>query len=73
MTRLLEEAFGEAQKLPPEDQDALAQRILDNLRDDRAWDNAFERTTDEQWDRMAESVRSEIASGDTEPLGNLLR
>ena len=56
MTHLLEKAFAEANKLAPEDQDALAERILADLRDEEPWDRSFEKTTDDQWDRMADIV-----------------
>jgi hypothetical protein len=71
MTQLLDEAFREAQKLSEEGQDALALRILDELRDEQRWHETFARTSDEQWDRLAGQVREEIASGDTEPLADL--
>lgn len=71
MTQLLEEAFREAQKLSEDAQDVLARRILGELRDEQAWDEAFARTTDEQWDRLAGQVRTEIFGGDTEPLTDL--
>ena len=68
MTTRLQQAFAEAQKLPPEAQDALAMRILADLRDEQAWDESFKRTTDEQWDRLADEVRSEVQSGDIQAL-----
>jgi hypothetical protein len=73
MTPLLEQAFQRARQLPAETQDAIAQRILDELRDEQAWSTAFARTSDEQWDKLAASVRKEIASGDTESLDDLLQ
>jgi len=73
MTSRLQRAFEEAQKLPPEAQDALAARILADLRDERLWDQSFRDTTDEQWDRLAEGVREEIASGDTEAIEDFLK
>ena len=36
------------------------------LKDEQAWTERFEATTDEQWDRLAESARKEIAAGDTD-------
>jgi hypothetical protein len=65
MTRLLEKGFAEAKKLTPEEQNALAERIVADLRDAEAWDRSFEQTTDHQWDRMADIVRNEIKSGET--------
>jgi len=73
MTHLLEKAFAEAKKLAPELQDALAERILADLRDEEAWDKSFEQTTDEQWDRMADVVRDEITSGKTKDLNDVIR
>ena len=73
MTHLLEQAFQRARQLPAEAQDALAQRILDELRDEQTWGEAFAHTSDEQWDKLAASVRNEIASGGTESLDDLLQ
>jgi len=73
MTRRLQHAFAEAQKLSPEAQDALALRILADLRDEQSWDQSFRQTTDEQWDRLADEARREVASGDTEPLEDFLK
>ena len=73
MTHLLEKAFAEAKKLAPEEQDALAERILADLRDEEAWDRSFEQTTDDQWDRMADFVRNEINSGETKDLDDVIR
>ena len=72
MTHLLEKAFAEANKLAPEDQDALAERILADLRDEEAWDRSFENTTNDQWDRMADLARKEIRSGETRNLDDVV-
>ena len=71
MTQLLEKAFHEARKLPDDVQNALARHILDGLRSEWCWTEAFDRTTNEQWDTMAERVRGEIASGEIDPLTDL--
>lgn len=73
MTHLLEKAFAEAQKLDPEEQDALAERILADLNDERTWDDSFSTTTDDQWDRLAAGVRDEIGSGRTKNLDDVVR
>jgi hypothetical protein len=44
MTKLLEQAFAEAAKLTPQEQDAFAQWILDEL-DERRRDEAFAKST----------------------------
>lgn len=66
MTDLLQQAFSEIQKLPPDKQDAIATRILAHLKDDHLWTAGFNATTDEQWDRLAEKARREIAA--SEPI-----
>ena len=68
MTSLLQQAIAEIEKLPAEGQDAIASRILAELSDERAWESRFEATTDEQWERLAQGVRREIAAGETTPL-----
>jgi hypothetical protein len=72
MTGLLKKAIAEAEKSPPEVQDAIANLILAELEDEEAWRLAFEKTTDKQWDRMADKVREEIDSGNTDALDKLL-
>lgn len=64
MTELLRVAIAEIEKLPQDRQDAIATRLLAELKDDQAWTTCFEATTDEQWDRLAEMVRQDIANGE---------
>jgi hypothetical protein len=68
MTELLERVISEIQKLSAEQQDAIASRLMAELKDEQKWAAQFESTTDEQWDRLADLVRQEIASGDTVSL-----
>ena len=72
MTSLVREAVAEVEKLPAEGQDAIAGRILAELADERAWESRFDATTDEQWERLAQGVRREIAAGETTPLEDVL-
>ena len=46
MTELLEQAFAEAAKLPPAEQDALAMWVLAELRAEERWDRAFAASAD---------------------------
>ena len=46
MTRLLEKAFKEAAKLPEEDQDVLAEMLLNDLTSEKRWAEAFARSQD---------------------------
>jgi hypothetical protein len=68
MTDLLKQAVTEIEKLPNEDQDAIAARILAEVADEESWATRFRATSDQQWDRLAEMARREIAAGDTAPL-----
>lgn len=71
MTELLRQAISEIQKLPADQQDAIALRLIAELKDEQKWTEQFESTTDNQWDRLADMVRQEIASGDTVPLNEV--
>jgi hypothetical protein len=68
MTALLGQAVAAIEKLPADSQDAIAARLLAEVADEQAWAKRFEATSDAQWDRIAESVRRTIASGDVAPL-----
>ena len=68
MTELLQQAIAQIQKLPADQQDAIAARFLAELQDEQKWEARFAATTDDQWDQMAEMVRQEIARGETAPL-----
>jgi len=72
MTKLIEQAIAEIEKLPEDAQDAIASRFLSELTDEEEWTMRFEATTDAQWDRMATMVRREIAVGDTTPLDEVI-
>ena len=71
MAELLQQVISEIQKLPIDQRDAIAARILADLKDEQAWTERFEATTDEQWDHLAEATRREIAAGDTVPLDDV--
>ncbi|MBW4597997.1 MAG: hypothetical protein KME46_35130 [Brasilonema angustatum HA4187-MV1] len=68
MTELLQQVIAEIKKLPADQQDAIASRLMAELKDEQRWTEQFESTTDEQWDLLADMVRQEIASGETVPL-----
>jgi hypothetical protein len=71
MRELLQQVVAEIEKLPPEEQDSLAAQILAEITDERAWAARFRATTDPEWDRLAETVRREIAAGDTTALNDV--
>jgi hypothetical protein len=68
MTELLRQAIAQIEKLPADQQDAIAARFLAESQDEQKWEARFASTTDEQWDQMAAMVRHEIARGETVPL-----
>lgn len=68
MTTLLRKALAEVEKLPIEDQDAIAARLLAEVEDERAWSTRFAATTDDQWDRIVAEVRRDVAIGGTRRL-----
>jgi hypothetical protein len=68
MTELLQQVISEIQKLPADQQDAIASRLMAELKDEQRWTEQFKFTTDEQWDRLADMVRQEIAGGDIASL-----
>jgi hypothetical protein len=71
MTTLLQRAVAEVEKLPAEDQDAIAARLLEEVEDERQWDARFTSTTDVQWDRLVAEVRRDVAEGGTLPLDDV--
>jgi hypothetical protein len=71
MTTLLQRALAEVEKLPAEDQDAIAARWLAEVDDERQWDTRFASTTDDQWDRLVAEVRRDVAEGGTLPLDDV--
>ena len=71
MTALLQRAVAEIEKLPAEDQDAIAARLLAEVDDERQWDTRFASTTDDQWDRLVAEVRRDVDAGGTLPLDDV--
>jgi hypothetical protein len=68
MSQLLDKALSEVHKLPESDQDAIAAIILEELADERKWDEAFARSQD-QLGRLADQVRQDIAAGRVQDKG----
>lgn len=67
MTQLLRKAFTEAEKLPEQEQDALADWLLAELESERRWEEAFSTSTD-ALDRLAEEALAEHRIGHTQEL-----
>ena len=64
MTRLLEKAFEEASKLPEEEQDALAEMLLNDLASEERWTEAFAKSQD-KLTLLAKEALNEFKQGKT--------
>jgi hypothetical protein len=67
MTKLLEKAFAEASKLPADEQDVLAGRLLAELNVEAEFDAAIARSGD-KLARLAREALDEHRAGETEEL-----
>ncbi|HMC64533.1 MAG TPA: hypothetical protein VKI65_06315 [Gemmataceae bacterium] len=68
MTQLLQQAITEVQKLPAAEQDAIAALILEELADERLWEQQFARSQD-QLARLAEKARDDVRDGRVRQMG----
>jgi hypothetical protein len=71
MIESLQRVIAEIEKLPTDTQDAIANRLLDELEDEKAWSDRFDSTTDQQWDNLAAMARQEISTGNIIPLDEI--
>lgn len=60
MTRLLEQAVEAVEKLPPDEQDAIAALILDELQDKQCWGEDSARSQDEFAGRVEDANPDEL-------------
>ncbi len=67
MTQLLEQVFTEVQKLPEREQDAIASLILEEMLDERKWDEAFA-SSQNQLAQLADEALAEYRHGSATPL-----
>jgi hypothetical protein len=67
MTTLLAKAFAEAEKLPPDEQDAFARWMLEELQEEERWSNSFANSLD-ILEQMADEALEEYRAGKTEIL-----
>lgn len=68
MTQLLERAIEAARKLSASEQDAIAALILEELADERRWEEAFAGSQD-RLAELAAKVRRDIAEGRVHDIG----
>ena len=59
--------MSEVQKLPEQEQNALAALILEEMIDERKWDIAFSKSQD-QLEKLAAEALAELHSGRATPL-----
>ncbi len=71
MTKLLEKAFAKAAKLPQNEQDLLAQTLLDDLAAEEKWDETFANSEDEL-SMLADEALAEHRAGKTRQLEEIL-
>ena len=67
MTELLKAALLRVEGLTDAQQDAIARIILDELNDEKSWDERFARSRD-TLEALAEEATLEYRAGSTEPL-----
>jgi hypothetical protein len=67
MTKLLQEAFDQASKLPEAEQDALGRILLEELAAKRRWENLFAGSQD-LLEELADQALAEHDAGRTEKL-----
>ena len=67
MTKLLEEAFEAASKLPAGEQDDLARALLEQLESEKQWEKATPGTPDDL-KALADEARNEHRAGRTKDL-----
>ena len=67
MTTLLEKALSEVSKLPPEEQDAVAAILLQEIASEQRWTKSFADSQD-ALAKMAEEALAEYRAGRTKPL-----
>jgi hypothetical protein len=67
MTELLERAISRLQALPESEQNAIASIILEEIEDERHWDDSFSRSPD-ILAKLAASAMAEYHAGETQEL-----
>jgi hypothetical protein len=67
MTKLMEKAVSELQKLPETEQDRVAEWLLAEIEDERRWDEAFANSSD-VLEKLAFEALEELRAGRTKPL-----
>ena len=66
MTKLLEQAFQKASKLPKEEQDAMAAFMIGELESEKRWDALFAGSQNRLREMAAEALEEDRAGGTKE-------
>ena len=67
MTKLLEKAVKEVNKLSEKEQNELAQIILDEIEDEKKWEESFAKSQD-VLSKLADEASDEFNKGKTKPM-----
>ncbi len=67
MTQLLEKAFEKASKLPPQEQDLIAQQVLEEMDSERQWQYQLQKSQD-LLGSLADEALDEHKAGKTQDL-----
>jgi len=67
MTNLLEQAFAQASKLPPQEQDAIADWLLKELESESQWDGSLAESQD-ALSKLGSEALAEHRQADTQEL-----
>jgi hypothetical protein len=67
MTELLKKAFDEAAQLPDDQQDAIASLLLEELKSDRVWGQAFDRSQG-ALEKLADEAIRDHKAGKTDEM-----
>ena len=71
MTHALVSAVAQAEKLPPEEQDAIAAILLEEIASEQRWSQSFARS-EHVLEALAAEALAEFKSGKTRPLDESL-
>ncbi|USR89292.1 hypothetical protein NEA10_10335 [Phormidium yuhuli AB48] len=70
MTELLERVMARLQTLPEREQNAIASIILEEIEDEKRWDDSFSRSPD-VLAKLAASAMAEYRNGETQELDSM--
>jgi hypothetical protein len=68
MTKLLNQAFEKASRLPEDLQDQLAQEVLEEMQGENRWDQTLA-NSQEKLDQLAEKAEQAYRAGKTKKMG----